>query len=333
MVDMEHRIKPLRLAAMGVLALALLASGPWLGYWTLLPLGLAAAGFALADRLMERSRRPEFYIFGAWVASECIIAVAVALTGGANVPTIAWLALPVSSLGSRFPLRAIVIGTGIALALLVAVAFGVDARAVLDEPPLLIAPVALIVSVGLLSIASMQSDVEHRAGAFIDQLTGALNRTAMHNRAAELEQQSAITGEPVAAIMCDIDQFKQMNDTHGHAAGDAVLKDVAYLLRRELRAYDLAYRIGGEEFLVLLPGAVLEEAVAVAESLRAAVAATTHGGGHRVTMSFGVAATAAGETFDPARVIAEADAALYAAKAAGRNCVRASRPVPAARAA
>jgi diguanylate cyclase (GGDEF)-like protein len=320
MLDMEHRIKPLRLAAMGVLALALLICGPWLGYWTLLPLALATVGFGVADRLMENSRRPEFYIFGAWVASECILSVAVALTGGPNVATIAWLALPVSSLGSRFPLRAIALGMAIALALLFAVAFGVDARAVLDEPPLLIAPATLIISVGLLSIASMRSDVEHRAGAFVDPLTGALNRTAMQNRVAELAQQSAITGEPIAAIMCDLDHFKDVNDTFGHPAGDAVLRDVAYALRRELRAYDLAYRVGGEEFLVLLPGAGLQEGARVAESLRAAVAAESHGG-QPVTMSFGVAATSPGERFDPSVVIAQADAALYAAKDAGRNRV------------
>jgi diguanylate cyclase (GGDEF)-like protein len=191
---------------------------------------------------------------------------------------------------------------------------------VLDEPPLLIAPATLIISVGLLSIASMRSDVEHRAGAFVDPLTGALNRTAMQNRVAELAQQSAITGEPIAAIMCDLDHFKDVNDTFGHPAGDAVLRDVAYALRRELRAYDLAYRVGGEEFLVLLPGAGLQEGARVAESLRAAVAAESHGG-QPVTMSFGVAATSPGERFDPSVVIAQADAALYAAKDAGRNRV------------
>ena len=118
---------------------------------------------------------------------------------------------------------------------------------------------------------------------------------------------------------------RRVNDTHGHAAGDAVLKDVAYILRRELRAYDLAYRVGGEGFLVLLPGATLREAAIAADSLREAVAARPLAG-HRVTMSFGVAASEPGTAFDAMRVTGDADAALYQAKAAGRNCVRVAQP-------
>jgi diguanylate cyclase (GGDEF)-like protein len=97
------------------------------------------------------------------------------------------------------------------------------------------------------------------------------------------------------------------------------------VLRRELRAYDLAYRVGGEEFLVLLPGATLAEGWRTAETLRLAVASEPRAG-HAVTMSFGVAASQPGEPFDGDRVIAEADAALYAAKDAGRNCVRVTEP-------
>ena len=101
----------------------------------------------------------------------------------------------------------------------------------------------------------MKSDLEHRSSSVIDPLTGMLNRNALQTRIAELVAQAAILREPVALIVGDLDNFKAINDGHGHAAGDVVLKDVAYRMRKALRAYDLAYRLGGEEFLIILPGA------------------------------------------------------------------------------
>jgi diguanylate cyclase (GGDEF)-like protein len=112
-----------------------------------------------------------------------------------------------------------------------------------------------------------------------------------------------------------------------------VLKDVAYTLRKALRAFDLVYRIGGEEFLVLLPGANAERAAEVAEHLREEVSATTAGDGHEMTMSFGVTASDSDTAFAYEVLFAEADLALYEAKRGGRNCVRrasaAAAPVPA----
>lgn len=108
-----------------------------------------------------------------------------------------------------------------------------------------------------------------------------------------------------------------------------MLKDVAYVLRKSLRAFDLVYRIGGEEFLVLLPGADDERTVEVAEELRRAVAGDTVGGGLYMTMSSGVAASQEGETFDYLSVFGLADKALYEAKRSGRDRV-CSAALPAA---
>src|SRR5206468_7158073 len=135
-----------------------------------------------------------------------------------------------------------------------------------------------------------------------------------------------VTGEPVGMILGDLDRFKEVNDSHGHAAGDAALTDVAYLFRKRLRAFDLAYRIGGEEFLILLPGAGILECARLAEQLRAAVAANPVGDETPLTVSFGVSASGRGERFDYDLVFAAADAALYEAKAEGRNSVRKRRP-------
>jgi fatty acid desaturase len=82
LLDMEERIKPVRRLAMGILAIALIAAAPWLGWWTLIPLAVAAVFFLAADARLERSERPEYLMFAAWVGSEVMIAVAVALTDG-----------------------------------------------------------------------------------------------------------------------------------------------------------------------------------------------------------------------------------------------------------
>ncbi len=324
MLDMDRQLQPVRRASFGVLGLALLASGPWLGWWTIVPLIMAAVAFRLAEAKVSHVKRPEYALFAAWTASQVIIAISVALSGGPIVPTMAWFAVPVLTLGARFSERGIATGVVVTVVLMVGVAFGVDARAVLDDPPLLIAPMALVACVAMFQAVLMRSDVKYRAEAVIDSLTGMLNRTALGRRRAELEQQSRITAQPIGLIVGDLDRFKLINDSYGHAVGDAVLKDVAYEIRKQLRAFDLSYRLGGEEFLVLLPGADLDGSVLVAERLREAIAAAPLGG-HAVTMSFGVAASAPGAAFVYEAVFADADARLYAAKRGGRNQVR---PVP-----
>ena len=321
MVDMDRRIGPVRRASFLVLALALIACGPWLGFWTLIPLGVAGVAFRLAETRIPKSSRPEIGLFAAYVASQVIIAVSVAMTGGPNVPTMSWFAIPLISLSARFSERGIAVGVAITIVLLLAVAFGVDAQAVFDNPPLVIAPLALVIAVSIFQTVLMRSDVDTRAEAVIDPLTGMLNRKALGSRTAELREQSAMTGEPVGLIVGDLDHFKSINDTLGHATGDAVLKETAYVLRKGLRAFDLTYRIGGEEFLVLLPGADVNQAAELAEQLRLAVSAARPGG-QPVTMSFGVAAAAPEETFDYDTLFAGADTALYEAKRGGRDCVR-----------
>ncbi|HEV2998116.1 MAG TPA: GGDEF domain-containing protein [Solirubrobacteraceae bacterium] len=321
LLDMDRRLKHVRRQAFAVLLAALLLCSPWIGLWTIAPLALAALLFWLADRESVRAERPEYVIFGAWVGSEVIIAISVALTGGAQAPTMAWLAIPIVTLPARFSGRVVAVGVLVALALLLAVGFGVDAEAVTSNPPTLIAPAAVIVAVAMLSMALMQSDIEHRDECVIDELTGMLNRKALTSRVEELTQQSEVSGAPIGIVIGDLDHFKSINDTAGHAIGDAVLRDVAHRLRGQLRAFDLAYRLGGEEFVVLFPGADLLESRALAEGLRVAVADESVGDGRCVTMSFGVSASARGEIFRYRDVFAAADAALYEAKRTGRDRV------------
>jgi len=319
LLDMEPRLKPVRAATLGILGLALLASAPWVGWWTLVPLVIASFCFVAVERGLAAASRPEYWIGGAWLISELQIAGAVALTGGPESWAIAWLAIPVVTLSARFTVRGVWLGVGITAALMLGVTLGVDAGAVIDDPPLLIMPLGLLAAVALLSTALMRSDLEHRTESVLDGLTGMLNRRALSARMDELDQQARLTREPVGIVLGDLDHFKLVNDEHGHARGDAVLVDVAYTLRKQLRAFDLAYRVGGEEFLVLLPGASLAESEALAERLRQAVADGSNAG-LRVTMSFGVASTEGTDSVADATM--RADTALYAAKHAGRDRVR-----------
>jgi diguanylate cyclase (GGDEF)-like protein len=282
--------------------------------------------FRLADAHAARTERPEYVMFAAWTGAELVIAACIVLSGGPDSPAVAWLAIPVVTLASRFSARGVILGVATACLLLVAVTFGVDPGKVLDDPTLFSAPAVVIFTVAILSLALMHSDVHHRGAAVIDPLTGMLNRKALATRVEELTQQSRVSGQPIGLIMGDIDHFKGVNDSHGHASGDAVLKDIAYAIRKHLRAFDLAYRIGGEEFLVVLPGAHVHRCAGVAEELRLRIEESTFGDGVRLTMSFGVSASAARTEFDYAKVFTAADEALYEAKRLGRNQVCVSPP-------
>jgi two-component system cell cycle response regulator len=162
--------------------------------------------------------------------------------------------------------------------------------------------------------------------AVTDSLTGLRNR-----RFALRQLEVLLRNAPTAVLMLDVDHFKRVNDTRGHASGDAVLIEVAARLRAHLRAADVIARVGGEEFLIALSGAAGEDAAAVADRLRMTIAATPVAVGEQpvpVTVSIGVARMPVGGSVDAA--LAAADAALYAAKAAGRNCVRWAPEAPAA---
>jgi diguanylate cyclase (GGDEF)-like protein len=329
LVDMEHRLKPVRTAAVVLLGGALVASGPWVGWWTIVPLVVVSCGWELGNRRLDLRTRPEYPIAMAWLFTELLIATSIALTGGPDSPAVAWLAIPVVALPARFTERGILAGVLIAAGLMLAVTVSVDPHRVAEAPQLVIYPMALLGAVTLLSMALMRSDLQHRSEAVVDPLTGMLNRNALAVRVSELTQQASLSGDPVGVVVADLDRFKQINDDHGHATGDAVLMHVACRMREVLRAFDLVYRLGGEEFLILLPGADVPHAADVAERLREAVAAEPIAG-VAVTLSCGVAASH-GQRFDFDEVISHADAALYAAKHAGRDSVRiAARNDPAA---
>jgi diguanylate cyclase (GGDEF)-like protein len=157
--------------------------------------------------------------------------------------------------------------------------------------------------------------------AVTDQLTGASNRLRLGRvMDAEIER-SRRYEQPLSVIMFDIDHFKQVNDTHGHGAGDDLLRELARLVMDSIRTADTLFRYGGEEFLVTVPQTGLEAAASLAEKLRRLVAAHVFPLGLSATISLGVAELEPGETVEA--LMARVDAALYRAKQGGRNRVEA----------
>jgi diguanylate cyclase (GGDEF)-like protein len=158
--------------------------------------------------------------------------------------------------------------------------------------------------------------------AYYDELTGLPNRRSVLRQLEALLSRGRRHGHALAVLMVDADHFKELNDRHGHAAGDTALRTLAERLRERLRTEDVAGRFGGEEFVIGLPDADAAGAIAVAEAVRAAVREhplAVAGREETLTVSVGWAPW---EGDDLAQLLARADRALYEAKAAGRDCVR-----------
>jgi diguanylate cyclase (GGDEF)-like protein len=194
----------------------------------------------------------------------------------------------------------------------------------IDAPGHLNVPFAILVMFvgGLINLAQIRlvlsRVVEHLTRqAQTDALTGVVNRRGLMQQLELLHARSQQAGHAYVILMVDVDHFKAINDRHGHAEGDEVLKRVAQGLRDGLRTGDVVARWGGEEFCVVLPRTDLAEARTLAERLKVQIAAPAT---PRVTVSIGVAESVA-QAQRPEDVIRRADEALYRAKEAGRNCV------------
>lgn len=193
-----------------------------------------------------------------------------------------------------------------------------DASAQLDGVRRLAHAMADSMSLALSNIALRE---RLRTQSLRDPLTGLYNRRYMEDALDRYVSLAERTGSSTAVMMIDLDDFKRLNDEHGHAKGDAVLRDVAAQLIGGLRPSDVVSRYGGEELMVILPGCSLEGAQLKAENLRARIEGLAEAHGVPISASFGVAAVPETST-SPADVVPMADAALYAAKQAGKNCVR-----------
>lgn len=186
------------------------------------------------------------------------------------------------------------------------------------------------VAVAMILIASTAVDLvgELRNESQTDALSGLLNRRGFEERASKILAETRRKGLPVSLVICDLDHFKAINDSFGHACGDRVIANAGNFFSRAVSAHHAAGRIGGEEFAIILAGTNLVAARLFAEGARSAFTMLAIDGlpGKRpITASFGVAELGEGEE-SIAELLARADAALYAAKRSGRDCVRVAWP-------
>jgi diguanylate cyclase (GGDEF)-like protein len=182
---------------------------------------------------------------------------------------------------------------------------------------------SIMIAMALFGSITLELIADLKRQSETDPLSGLLNRRGFEDQAGRMLDESGRRGLAVSLVLCDLDHFKAVNDSLGHASGDKVIKTFADFLKRATKDCFLAGRIGGEEFAIVLPGATLSVAKLFAEGTRSSFSGLYVEGlpeGRRFTASFGVAERYADEEFGA--LLTRADKALYAAKNAGRDCVR-----------
>jgi len=324
LVDLGRRIHQSNRPAYIVTFGAVVAAAFVYGWPTVVAPILAAIIYNVVEHHLDRLPRPEYALGAMWLATQAANGIGLGFVrlSSAHAPLFALPVMVIMTIGSSavFPRKGVVIGVTFAALVTIASGIVIDPSLAAADPGLIALPVALVITAGLIGAAAGRSAVDHRGAAVVDQLTGMLNRAALEARVAELTHHSTSVGQEVAVIVGDLDRFKRINDTHGHSTGDEVLQTVAYRIRKHLRTFESAYRVGGEEFVVLLPGVGVEEAEAVAQRICQAVRDEPVGR-LPVTISLGLASSTPHEAFDYQAVFGEADQALYEAKRRGRDRV------------
>ena len=325
-VDTSDRVRRARTFGAVCAGVGILVLAPILSWWLVPIFVVAALVLALVDPAMRRLEHPERAAAAGMVSIELAVAAAAAVTGGPLSPILPWMVVPVAMSAVRFRAQVVAVGVAIEAVLVVVVGLTVDAAALIAHPALSIVSVTLTASVAAIALAIQGAEMQHRQESVLDPLTGLLNRKSLLPRFEELQQQARQQRAPICMIAADLDRFKDVNDTHGHEVGDAVLQATAYEMRKCVRTFELFYRIGGEEFLAVIPGAGISEGRELAERMRAAVD-KANPSGVEITVSLGVG-VAAEDQLEFERLFNAADQALYEAKHAGRNRIASIEVIP-----
>ncbi len=305
-------------------ALVLLAVRSFLGLRLHLPPIALFAGLAcLASALLAATAQPT------WLSLSLTLAASALLRGFALAPIInAWRSRGGFALGLMLVDLALSVAAHALRAATVSPTFaGSTAQSVAINGLWLLLFIALLIVQAFAVLLLVNSELQRSLWSMIeiDPLTGLFNRRGLKNRVERLRKRglNAQVEQSMVVAMIDFDHFKHINDRHGHAAGDAVLRGLGRLLLSHLRPNDLAVRMGGEEFAVVWQGLAADDAIKLAERLRQSVAAeifNTEAGEIQVTVSVGIAMPRKQE--EPLDdLLGRADAALYKAKREGRNRV------------
>ncbi|MEM7141048.1 MAG: GGDEF domain-containing protein [Actinomycetota bacterium] len=296
-------------------AAVLVAAVPTYGWWVVAVVGGDAVRAAAFQSIGLRGPRPEAWYLADLILSSATVAIGVWFTGGVESPFFPWFAMVAAVAPTLFVGKLLAIASAALTLSVIVAAFGPSSS---TSAPAWLAAAALLAAMltVLLSFLELLSfEGRFRRESAMDPLTGLPNRRSFDRRMAVLAEDDVA---PISLLLIDIDHFKRINDEFGHDRGDEVLADVAAELQAALRGDDRPFRIGGEEFVFVLPHTPPQRAAELAEVVRhrldvAAVAALP------VTVSVGVATAADGRSLDAA--LHAADDALRRAKAAGRNRV------------
>lgn len=310
-------------------------------------LGLAVAGTAfvaavLIEKAVQRGLHRPGLPFATTIADVSIISLGLLAFWFIDLPIVAtnsrvvfeayFVAIAASALRYSPPVCLVAGGTAITqyliLSLLTPTLFPAEALAVgaaeygIFDPATQAARLILLLAMTVMALTIVDRTIRLRRQGTFDRLTGLFNRAYAEEYLGPELVRSARMGESVVIAMLDVDKFKPFNDTHGHAAGDAALRELARLLRGTLRRSDVIARFGGEEILIVMPGTQLPAALEKLDEVRVAIGlraiALPRGGTGHITVSIGVAAYPADGTA-PDELLDVADARLYVAKEAGRN--------------
>lgn len=310
------------LVVAGLVGAILVSTAVFRDLWALLPLGTLAVVLPLGPLAVRSGAHPEY---AELIGSLCItiaMAIAAGVTGSTSSPIVFLLPIGVVMNALRAGPVSVALCSLVTAVVFLAASLLADADHIFSDPLPMISIGAMQLGVTIASIALANAEISHRKASVIDPMTGLLNRHGLSDRFEELRHQALVPAAPITLVLFDLDHFKRVNDLHGHDVGDRVLRDVADVTRRTLRRFELAYRIGGEEFLIVLPGTAEREGERVAEELRMAIGGMGLASGFGVTASFGVSG-AEGAEIDFERLYRRADQALYRAKRGGRDRVNA----------
>src|SRR5579859_7481280 len=243
-LENSRRVRRARTIASSAVGLAVIYSAPRYSWWLVPMFVFSLVNTSTVEVRMRRARHPEYHAAFAVFLSQALIAAAAAISGGPRSPMLSLMAVPTGFAATRFRPAVCFAAAVSGVALVLLASLGLSPSETVADPTAVLVALVLVVGVSASTHALFDAELQHRNEAILDPLTGVLNRHGLEQRFHELAEQARLTGAPISLLICDLDHFKHINDAYGHATGDAVLRDAALALRRQLRSFELIYRLG-----------------------------------------------------------------------------------------